>query len=169
MVPSISVVSNKSNSGKTYLICKLVKELKKRGYRVATVKHSSNEFEFDTEGKDSQKHCEAGTDMTILSSENQFVKIESLQNEKSLEDIIGEIVGVDIVITEGYKHGKSPKIEVYRKEIGGRLVSKDDDLVAIVADRKFRNKVPQYSFSDISEIADLLEERIFANKKLKCV
>ncbi|MEK7750140.1 MAG: molybdopterin-guanine dinucleotide biosynthesis protein MobB, partial [Planctomycetota bacterium] len=38
-VPVISIVG-RSNSGKTTLIVKLVKELKSRGYKVATIKHS---------------------------------------------------------------------------------------------------------------------------------
>ena len=39
MIPVISIVSNKSNMGKTTVICKIIGELKSRGYRVATIKH----------------------------------------------------------------------------------------------------------------------------------
>jgi len=52
-IPIISVAGI-SNSGKTTLIVKLIKELKVRGFRVATIKHSHHDFELDTEGKDRQ-------------------------------------------------------------------------------------------------------------------
>ena len=43
MIPIISVVG-KSNVGKTTLLEKLLPELKKRGYRVATIKHDVHGF-----------------------------------------------------------------------------------------------------------------------------
>ena len=52
MIPIIAVVGE-SNSGKTTLIKKLMPELNKRGYRVATVKHHNHALEIDTPGKDS--------------------------------------------------------------------------------------------------------------------
>jgi len=50
--PIISIVG-KSNSGKTTLLEKLIPELVKRGYRVATIKHNVHGFDIDHEGKDS--------------------------------------------------------------------------------------------------------------------
>ena len=50
MIPILSIVG-KSDSGKTTLIEKLVPELTRRGYRVATVKHDVHGFEVDREGK----------------------------------------------------------------------------------------------------------------------
>jgi molybdopterin-guanine dinucleotide biosynthesis protein MobB len=52
MIPIISIVG-KSDAGKTTLIEKLVVELKRRGYRVATIKHDAHQFEIDHPGKDS--------------------------------------------------------------------------------------------------------------------
>ena len=70
-VPVISVVG-RSNSGKTTLIVKLVKELKSRGYKVATIKHSHHHFELDTEGKDSWLHTQAGADAVVVASQNMM-------------------------------------------------------------------------------------------------
>lgn len=39
MIPVFSIVSGQSNMGKTTLMCKIIKELKTRGYKIATVKH----------------------------------------------------------------------------------------------------------------------------------
>ena len=57
-VPIISVVG-KSNVGKTTLLEKLLPEIKKRGYRVATIKHDVHGFSIDQPGKDTWKHAQA--------------------------------------------------------------------------------------------------------------
>jgi molybdopterin-guanine dinucleotide biosynthesis protein len=44
--PIVSVIGRK-NSGKTTLVVALAAELKRRGVRVATVKHGHHAFEFD--------------------------------------------------------------------------------------------------------------------------
>ena len=48
----VSVVGS-SGAGKTTLIEKLLKELRKRKYAVAAVKHCPHGFDLDVEGKDS--------------------------------------------------------------------------------------------------------------------
>ena len=48
----VNVIASNSNVGKTTLIVGLVKELKSRGYRIATIKHDAHDFEIDQEGKD---------------------------------------------------------------------------------------------------------------------
>ncbi len=50
MVPIVCVVG-KSGVGKTYVMERLVAELKRRRYRVATIKHSASGFDIDHEGK----------------------------------------------------------------------------------------------------------------------
>ena len=66
-IPFISFVGY-SNSGKTTLIEQLVRELKKLGYRVATVKHAPHGFDMDRPGKDSYRLKEAGSDVVVVSS-----------------------------------------------------------------------------------------------------
>ena len=46
MPPIVSIIG-KSKSGKTTLVEKLVRELKSRGYRVATIKHTNQKLPFD--------------------------------------------------------------------------------------------------------------------------
>ena len=50
------------NSGKTTVVEKLIHYLTENGVRVASVKHTSHAHRFDTPGKDSHRHREAGTD-----------------------------------------------------------------------------------------------------------
>lgn len=65
--PSVSVVG-KSGSGKTTLLEGLIRELKRRGYRVGTVKHDAHSFEIDRPGKDTWRHARAGSDHVVISS-----------------------------------------------------------------------------------------------------
>lgn len=52
VIPTISIVG-RSDVGKTTLIEKLIPEIKRRGYSVATIKHTAHNFDIDKRGKDS--------------------------------------------------------------------------------------------------------------------
>ena len=58
MASIICIVSLRRSRGKTRLIEYLIKELKRSGMKVATIKHTSEPF--DVEGKDTWRHAEAG-------------------------------------------------------------------------------------------------------------
>ncbi|MDP6142287.1 MAG: molybdopterin-guanine dinucleotide biosynthesis protein B [Dehalococcoidales bacterium] len=157
MPPIISVIG-KSNSGKTTLVEKLIAELTSRGYRVATVKHSHHNFEIDQPGKDSWRHLQAGSEATAIISPNKITLMKPVAEELTTSDIIrlfGE--DYDIILTEGFKQGKSPKIEVHRREIGPPFdtVSK---LVAIATDEPLQTKTCQFSLEDAIGLTDLLEQ-----------
>ena len=156
MPPIVSIVG-KSKSGKTTLVEKLIKELILRGYRVATVKHVPQDLTFDAPEKDSWRHVQAGSEATIISSPDTTVLIKPTAkqfNFNELARLLGE--EYDIIITEGFKEGDAPKIEVHRKVIGPPLV-KIKKLAAIVTDEPLETTVRQFSFEDIKGLADLIE------------
>ncbi|TEU10647.1 MAG: molybdopterin-guanine dinucleotide biosynthesis protein B [Anaerolineales bacterium] len=158
----ISVVG-KSNTGKTTLLEKLVAELKRRGYRVATVKHDTHGFDIDRPGKDSWRHARAGSDVVIISGPNRLAMIEKREKEITLNEIADRVTNVDIVLTEGYKRGDRPKIEVSRHEKGSELLCTEDELIAIAADQPFDMNVPQFGLDDAAGLVDLIEEKFLAN------
>ena len=86
MIPIISIVG-KSDSGKTTLIEKLVPELTRKGYRVATVKHDVHGFEVDREGKDSWRHKQAGAHTVIISSPQKIALIRDVEKDSTLDEI----------------------------------------------------------------------------------
>lgn len=159
MIPVFSVVGGKSNVGKTTIICAIVEELKNRGYRVATIKHHGKDFEMDYPGKDTWKHAQAGADRVIISSPVKMASIERVEKEYDLDDIISTIDNVDIIITEGYKEEYKPKLEVIRKGVFENLVSKEDELFAIVTDFMLPVEKPQFDFEQVKDIVDLIEKR----------
>jgi len=157
MVPVISFVG-RSNVGKTTVLEKVVGELKSRGYRVAVIKHDSHGFEMDQPGKDTWRLAQAGSDVVILSSAVKMAMIKKPACELSLDRLISMAEDVDIIITEGFKTGDKPKIEVFRSDVSDKLLTIDRGLVALVTDRHFDIETPQFAFEDARGIADFIEK-----------
>ena len=168
MIPIISIVG-KSDSGKTTLIEKLVPELTRRGYRVATVKHDVHGFEVDREGKDSWRHKQAGAHTVIISSPQKVVLIRDVEKDSTLDEIRRRWVqDVDLLLSEGYKKDVQPKIEVFRKEKHKKLLcAKKDHLVAIISNQKFNVGVPCFHLEDIKGLSNFIEKEFLKSKKEK--
>jgi len=161
-MPVVISVVGKSDSGKTTLIEKLVSELKRRGYRVGTIKHNAHGFDLDHEGKDSRRHKQAGAEAVALSSPSGFAFIRDVERELSIDEIVSGYFGdMDIVITEGYKREGKPKVEVFRREgpHRGLLCADDDTLIALVTDAEVDVSVARFGLEETGRLADFLEGR----------
>jgi len=156
----ISIVG-KSNSGKTTLVEKLIPELIKRGYRVATIKHNKHGFDIDHEGKDSWRHKKAGASTTVIACPTRVALIEDIDRDYSLGEIRDKYIkDADVILAEGYKGNPFPKIEVFRSELKRELLcGKEDNLLALAADKKLDVGVPCFDINDIKSIADLIEDK----------
>jgi molybdopterin-guanine dinucleotide biosynthesis protein B len=161
-VPIISVVG-KSNTGKTTLVVKLLRVLKQRGYRVATIKHSDHDFDIDYQGKDTWNHYEAGADIVVISTPAKMAMVERLAAEIPLDSIADRFNNVDLIITEGYKHDNKPKIEVHRAAVPGALVSRPQELLAVASDEPLATAAPCFDLNDAAGLVDLLEAKILSN------
>jgi molybdopterin-guanine dinucleotide biosynthesis protein B len=155
-VPVISLVG-KSGVGKTTALERIIRELKRRGYRVGTIKHDTHGFEIDRPGKDSWRHARAGSDAVAISGPRKMALIRHLEDEMSLDDIIPLMGDLDLVITEGYKRGDRPKLEVTRMERGVDLLCQAEELIGIMTDHVLDMPVPQFALDDASGVVDLVE------------
>ena len=73
-------------TGKTTLLEKLIPELKRRSYRVATIKrHSHSGLEFDVPGKDSWRHAQAGSDHVVVAGPDKLASVRKLERELTLD------------------------------------------------------------------------------------
>ncbi len=160
MIPILSIVG-KSDSGKTFLIERLVAGLTSRGYRIATIKHDVHGFEMDREGKDSFRHKQAGASTAVISSPNKIALVCDVDEEESLETIRDtRIRDVDLILTEGYKRADFPKIEVSLFAGSDRLLCGEEHrLVAVVANHEVTQDVPVFQEVDIPRLVDWIEER----------
>ncbi|MFQ5868007.1 MAG: molybdopterin-guanine dinucleotide biosynthesis protein B [bacterium] len=166
MIPTISIVG-RSKAGKTILIEKLIPEIKRRGYRVATIKHDVHNFDIDKEGKDSWRHAQAGAEVVFISCPAKLAMIKKARKELSLNKIITSFIDeVDLILTEGYKRETYPKIEVFIKKGQAKLLceGKSDNLVAIVSDQVINKDIPCFDFNETVKIVDFLEKKFIKVK-----
>lgn len=165
MVPIVSIVG-KSDSGKTTLIEKLIPELVRRGYKVATVKHDVHGFDVDRPGKDSWRHKKAGAHTVVISSPTKLVLIRDVDHDADLTELRNKYIReVDLILSEGFKKNNQPKIEVFRKEMHRDLLcTKEDNLLAIATDQPLALDIPCFDLNDARGLVDLIEEQFL--KKL---
>ncbi|MBQ7262899.1 MAG: molybdopterin-guanine dinucleotide biosynthesis protein B [Synergistaceae bacterium] len=152
-VPVWSVVGW-SGVGKTTLLERLVPALKARGLRVAVVKHDAHQFDIDHPGKDTWRMRRAGADVVAIASASRAAVME--ERPVALEDLIDRIVGVDVILTEGAKHGPWRKIALRR----GTIDLPPGPWDAIVSDVPMETDVSVFALDDIPGLADMIEASI---------
>jgi len=153
----------RSNSGKTTLIERLIPELVKEGYRLATIKHAGHGFNMDTEGKDSWRHKQAGAKTVIIASKGSLALFADTEQELGVEQLRARYIGdgVDLIIAEGWKSEGFPKIVVVRDHVGEVEIS-TEGLLAIVTKKALEHApagVPIFDPDDVEKIAALISRR----------
>ena len=130
-----------SGTGKTTLIEGAVLELKKRGYRVAVIKHAHHGFEMDRPGKDTWRFAQAGSDIILVSSPDRIAIIERVSEEVWLPQLLKTVSDkVDIVLVEGYKWASKVKIEVSDKKKTKDISNTVDFLIEQIKQSQVSNK-----------------------------
>ena len=152
------------NAGKTTLTERLVSELTARGYRISTVKHAHHAFDIDQEGRDSWRHRQAGASEVAIVSANRWALVHELRGtpEPTLHEIVSKLAPCDLVLTEGYKWEKHPKIEVRNVTLAHpELAGKDSTVIAIAANGVIENSpVPVFDRENVKSIADFIVARM---------
>jgi molybdopterin-guanine dinucleotide biosynthesis protein B len=161
-MPQVICIVGRSQSGKTTLIEKLIPILKNKGHRIGTIKHSHHVFDFDKSGKDSWRHKDAGAETVMIASPGKIAMVKN-DHDGSLDGLIGYFDDLDLLITEGYKGARRPKVEVVRAALHSDSLLKDDDcLVAVVTDAELTIDVPVFGLEDIEKLADFIEKNFLA-------
>jgi molybdopterin-guanine dinucleotide biosynthesis protein MobB len=164
-VPVLSVVG-RSNSGKTTLIEKLLPWLTARGWRVGTLKHDVHGFTMDHEGKDTHRHFEAGAERVLIAGPRELAFRERVAEHPEREPLIMRFFeGLDLVITEGYKTGDWPKIEVVRAARSSQPIClQDGTLKALATDVNGSWPVPAFALDDAAAIGGWIETQLLGEK-----
>src|SRR5580700_11773776 len=129
-----------SGAGKTTLLVKLIPLLTARGLKVSTLKHAHHAFEVDVPGKDSYEHRKAGAGEVIVSSARRWVQMHEVGDgaEATLAQLLARLSPCDLVLVEGFKTGRHPKLEVFRRAVGKTpLHPEDPRIIAIASDQEF--------------------------------
>ena len=154
-------VTGWKNSGKTGLMERLITEFTARGLSVSSIKHAHHSFDIDHPGRDSYRHRDAGARQVLLASRNRWALMHELRNEDepSLGDLLKQLLPVDLVLIEGYKRDRHPKIEAHRKETGQPLIAPEDEtIVAVASDTSVTIDRPVLDLNDTASIANFIAQ-----------
>ena len=147
------------NSGKTGLLERLVEDITNRGFSVSTMKHAHHNFDVDQKGKDSFRHRKAGAHQVFLSSDVRWVLMTELRESLKLtmEEQLGKMDPVDLVLIEGFKTNDHLKIETHRSVTGQKLIAPSDkNIIAVATNDKIDTVVPTLNLDDTKTIADFV-------------
>ncbi|HEY5626878.1 MAG TPA: molybdopterin-guanine dinucleotide biosynthesis protein B [Nitrospira sp.] len=155
-VPIVSFVG-RSNSGKTTFIERVIPELVRAGYKVATVKHAGHGFDLDTEGKDSWRHKQAGASSVVILSKGSMAMFADVSDQLKVEDVRDRFLdgSFDLILAEGWKHEGYPKIVIVREQVGEIPIS-PEGLLAVVSDKPVDLNVPVFDLNDVPAVAAFL-------------
>ena len=172
----IAVVGSKK-SGKTTTIEALTRELVKRGFKVAAVKHVSEpDFTMDTKGKDTWRFAQAGARTVILASTNEVATIEKtgLKN-LSMDLILKKCEENDVILLEGFRKfvGKNESVhKIVVVKSAEEALEAEKSFVPILAftgsysTQKLDLRVPYVdALVEPEKLADIVEEVV--KKKLQ--
>ena len=150
------------NTGKTFYVSEIIKKLKSKKYRIASIKHAHHEFDIDHQNTDSFIHRKSGSSQVIISSAKRWAKIYELegQSEKKLDELILELSEVDIVLVEGYKNENHPKIEIIREKENQHLFQNIKNVKAIISDVNLNTDIKQFKKNEIDKIVNFILNEI---------
>ena len=154
-------VTGWKNSGKTGLMERLITEFTARGLSVSSIKHAHHSFDIDHPGRDSYRHRDAGARQVLLASRNRWALMHELrdEDEPSLGDLLKQLSPVDLVLIEGYKRDRHPKIEAHRKETGQPLIAPEDEtIVAVASDTSVTIDRPVLDLNATAAIANFIAQ-----------
>lgn len=152
-------VTGWKNAGKTGLMERLVAEITSRGLSVSTIKHAHHSFDVDHPGKDSHRHRVAGAHEVLLASKNRIALMQELRDheEPELAHLLTRLSPVDLVLIEGYKRDRHPKIEAHRAVTGQPLIAPGDDTIrAVASDAPLTLDRPVFGLDDTIALADFV-------------
>ena len=154
-----------SGTGKTTLLTILIELLTDKGIRVAVIKQSHHDFEIDVPGKDSYELRKAGASQTLITSPHRWALIQ--ENKKISAKPLSKAIALldcnnlDIILVEGYKLEKFPKIELHRATLKKPLLYPDDTtIIALASDEKdATHSIPVLDLNEPVTIFNFIEQQ----------
>ncbi|MCG6896467.1 MAG: molybdopterin-guanine dinucleotide biosynthesis protein B [Thiocapsa sp.] len=167
IIPVLGFVAP-SGSGKTTLVRQLVAILSGRGLRVGYLKHAHHRFDLDVPGKDSYQAREAGARQTLLASKARWaLQVESPVPGKDpdLKEMLAKFDAdcLDLVLVEGFKHARYPKVEVFRPALRQPpLYPGDPSIIAVATDARIAHQPPAIvlPLNEPETVADFVLSRL---------
>ncbi len=136
-----------SGTGKTTLLRRLLPILAERGIRTGMIKHAHHDFDVDTPGKDSYELRKAGAAQMLISSRRRWALMveRPVEREPPLDEVLLDLDQefLDLILVEGFKHERFPKIELHRPGFGRpMLYPRDETIIAMATDAPLGKEIP---------------------------
>lgn len=154
-----------SGAGKTTLLRQLLPLLQSAELRTGVIKHAHHQFEIDYPGKDSYELRKAGAEQLVVASRKRMAWIREFDDDRpepSLQEALKSLdaTSLDLVLVEGFKSERIPKIEIHRAALGKPLLFPDDsDVIAIATDCELpiqARDIPKLDLNLPADIADFI-------------
>jgi molybdopterin-guanine dinucleotide biosynthesis protein MobB len=164
-VPILGFVAY-SGTGKTTLLLKIIPLMKDRGLHVGVIKHTHHKFDIDQPGKDSYRIRHAGADQTLVASRQRWALMVETGHfrEPYLDHLLTHLDQdkLDLILVEGFKHEKFPKIEIYRPSLGFSLMfPEDDSIIAVASDAPLplATNLPLLDLNEPEQVVTFIQQR----------
>lgn len=152
-----------SGSGKTTLMTSLIPLLKAADLNIAVVKHAHHEFDVDVPGKDSYEIRKSGADQVLVAARHRIALVKEFadnKHEPKLDDALQciDTRSLDLILVEGFKFERFPKIEICRPELEKpRLYKRDPDVIAVASDQPLSDLPARTTHLELNQPRDIAE------------
>jgi len=157
MPPKTVSVTGFKNSGKTMVVEALVKELSTRGHRVGTLKHTADDIDLDTPGKDTSRHRDAGSVATGILQDNTTALF--IDEKLSIHQAAEKLGVIDILVIEGFKTVDTHARIIVPREDGDKLSNGLDIATVKIPESRYTGQA--LTLDDAAKIADIVEEKAY--------
>jgi len=164
MTAKILKIVGSKKSGKTSLIERLSEEFVKRGFKVAALKTTSHEHDFDRPGTDTWRYRKAGCESAALVSPGEFVCHAGgvdIDRRSRIYDVLYE--NIDLLLMEGTGDFETPMIECVGSS-GELRFADEGGLLAVVSDLEIKSSIKQFKPDSIAEIAEFIIDKLEMKK-----
>lgn len=159
MTKAVSIVGF-SGSGKTELICRLLKHYSGLGLRVAVLKHTHHQLSPGDEGKDTWRFRQAGAAVAALAAPGLLQISRSFAEEPPLAESLAVLSpSTDLILVEGYKSGSLPKILVLNPALKENPVDLNQ-VIAVVSPVPVASPVPVFRPAEVGAIGNLILDHL---------
>ncbi|MDN3015098.1 molybdopterin-guanine dinucleotide biosynthesis protein B [Paenibacillus sp. BSR1-1] len=132
--PVIFQIVGYQNSGKTTFIEGLIEGLKSKGLRSAVIKHHGHGGKPElVDNKDSTKYLSAGAAASIIEGDGRLLlQVEKWENSLKHQIELMSFFDPDVILIEGYKQKKYPKLLILRDLEDLSLLKSVTNIMAVV-------------------------------------